>query len=392
MKTNRIGVENKRLDILFIIKTIGLEFDDRVRKECLSLLQLGKKLEILVLDESNKKQSGMTSYKVPYQSIRLISRFFYPQAHGLFIKTLEMYYYSIIYILKKRPITIWIHNIETMGLVPFITILKKVGFIKRFVWDQHELPPESMFSKWNGKFLNRIISSCDTIIVANKERMEYLSAKLEIQEKNKIKVLANFPDRTFVSIPKSELPKDILKWLDGYQYILAQGGANPDRYTEKVIEAIILLKKIKLIIVGPFLTSLKKSLENKYGVSFYEFILFAGMYPQMELGTFIDHALASLVLYNSGNPNSLLCASNRMYQAAVRGTPVLVGSNPPMANFVRKNRVGIVLKSDGRYTNDIIQGIKSMTNKNDLVDFDNFNKNSFLWENQEHVIQKILSI
>jgi hypothetical protein len=55
-----------------------------------------------------------------------------------------MYAHFIRFILTERPNVLWLHNIEMAGLVPIGWLLKKLGLIKRLVWDQHELPTEKV--------------------------------------------------------------------------------------------------------------------------------------------------------------------------------------------------------------------------------------------------------
>jgi len=206
--------------------------------------------------------------------------------------------------------------------------------------------------------------SCDKVIVANEERKKYLLSKLKIRRKEMIVVLENWPDRQFLDLPKHDLPYSIIEWLDGSPYFLAQGGANPDRYIKVLINLIISNRMQKLIVIGPFENDLIQEMKNIHHSSFDKYIHFTGILPQMQLTPFIDHALASIVLYSTERTNSYLCASNRMYQSVLRGTPVIVGCNPPMANFVRCYNVGVVLEKDGRDLDDLRKGIKVFTENN----------------------------
>jgi len=47
--------------IAVIARAIGLEHDDRIRKECISLSKIGE-VKIFVNFVNNKKESGITSY------------------------------------------------------------------------------------------------------------------------------------------------------------------------------------------------------------------------------------------------------------------------------------------------------------------------------------------
>ena len=131
-------------NILMIIKTSGLAYDDRVRKECGTLLKLGHCVKIIALEYEDKRNKGITEDNVPFQTISLFTRKILPHKRGLAFKTLEMYAHFIRFILAERPDVLWLHNIEMAGLVPIGWVLKKLGLIERLVWDQHELPDEKI--------------------------------------------------------------------------------------------------------------------------------------------------------------------------------------------------------------------------------------------------------
>ena len=72
---------------------------------------------------------------------------------------------------------------------------------------------------------------------------------------------------------------------------------------------------------------------------------------------YIDNAVASIVPYNAAKQNNHLCTDDSLYQALLRGVPVIVGSNPPMKSLLERLGCGIVLQYDGRDVVDIRQGI-----------------------------------
>ena len=73
-------------NIAVIAKTKGLEFDDRIRKECIAL---SKKyhVTIFVVFDDNRQEEGITSYGIKYKSFRIKTRDILPQSKFLLIKT-----------------------------------------------------------------------------------------------------------------------------------------------------------------------------------------------------------------------------------------------------------------------------------------------------------------
>lgn len=380
-------------NILMIIKTSGLAYDDRLRKECRTLLELSQRVKIIALEDGNQRDRGMAE-KVPFQTISLFTRKILPHKRGLTFKTLEMYVRFARMIFHVKPNILWLHNIEMAGLVPFGWVMKKTGVIKKLVWDQHELPPEKVL---NHKILRYIfiffLRLSDIIVLANNERRELLLDRLGNNYFNSFKVIENFVDNKFFILPRGSLPHDIKNWLDGQSYILAQGGANPGRYLEEVIAAMMDIKDIKLIVVGPFEMGKVSSLRSQYHENLDKKVVFTGMVPQFEFVNYIDNALASIVLYNADRMNSYLCAPNRLYQALSRDVPVIVGSNPPMKNLVKSLGCGIVLQSDGRDIVDIRKGIHSM-----LESYAGYrgkaieHKRAVTWESQKDAISIIVKL
>ena len=75
-----------RVDILMILKTLGIEFDDRVRKEAQTFQKMNQRVKIIVLENSNKKSKGVSSFGVDYIGIRLLSRIILPHKKFIGIK------------------------------------------------------------------------------------------------------------------------------------------------------------------------------------------------------------------------------------------------------------------------------------------------------------------
>lgn len=381
-------------NILMFIKTSGLEYDDRLRKECISLKTNGGNPLIVAVEDRNEGGVGEVYNGTEYTTLKIRSRDILPHKKFLIIKTLEMYWKFIVFMFRCRPDTVWLHNMEMRGLIPVMYVLKKIGFIKKIIWDQHELPNSKYL---NNKFFLNIYQFLnrfsDIVIVANNERKEYILKKAKNKQIDNIYILNNFPDDEFTQLPSKRISDKILEWLDGKEYLLAQGGANPNRNLEYLIDAMMKENDLKLIVVGPYNDQeLIGKFKRNYGKEFAEKILFTGIIPQMELNVYIDNCFASVILYANKNMNSKLCAPNRLYQAICRRKPVIVGSNPPMKNIIEEFGNGVVLETDGSSSVDINKAIvllKESYNKitvNTEKVHDQFN-----WESQNQVFDYILS-
>lgn len=377
-------------NILMIIKTSGLAYDDRLRKECETLLKLGQHVKIVALEYEDIRNEGVTEDNVPFQTLSLFTRTIFPHKRGLAFKTFEMYAHFIRFILSERPDVLWLHNIEMAGLVPIGWLLKKIGLIRRIIWDQHELPTEKVT---NNRVLRSIFKSilnlCDIIVSANRERRDFLLKKLGYSYCDRFKVIENFADEKFYKLPQGVLPEKIKSWLGNQMYILAQGGANPGRYLAEVVEAVMSINDVKLVVVGPFAREKRTNLRAQYQ-NLDEKVFFTGWVSQFKLVNYIDNTVASIVLYNAGKQNNRLCAANRLYQALSRGVPGIVGSNPPMKNLVKRFSCGVVLKSDGRDVTDIRKGIHAILANEKYKENAVKQAKSITWESQNETIAAIV--
>jgi len=382
------------MDLVMLINTTGLEYDDRLRKECHTLKELGYNLQIIVLEYSNIKKCGVTEDGIPYCAVRLISRKVLPRGRVLAIKVFEMYVKFVCKMLRKHAQVIWLHNIEMMGLIPVAWLLKRLGFVKRIVWDQHELPPEWLLKNrfWRS-ILRKLVDACDAIVVANKQRRDFLLEHLGKDLEKKFYVVENFADQRFASLPQGVLPTALQDWLKGKPYLLAQGGANPDRHLEELVEAVLRVENVKLVVVGPYQPQKIDALRSRWGEHLMDHVYFTGLVPQTGLVNYIDHALASVVLYAQSSENSRLCAPNRLYQALARGVPVLVGANPPMAKVVQQMGCGVVLADDGEDVEGLRLGIeKIVANAQAYQEAAKDARSNFMWEKQTAILAAIVDI
>lgn len=368
--------------ILMLVRTSGLEYDDRIRKEALSLKRMGYNVEIIANYVDNNASKGVTSYGVPYRVISLKTRTLFPSAKLLGIKMGEFWLTVYLRTLFKKYTFVWVHE-EYMAL----NILVKPVMTARYIFDLHELPLFLTANASRKAMYRKIESRCHSLIVANAQRLAYMESLGIISDIKKYYILNNFPDQVFSEIPTLSLPDEIITWLNGAEYILLQGGGHLSRYPIEVLTAIKQHGKYKAIVVGPVDKSIQELLDDEFA----ELVYCAGYINQLDLPIFFDNAKFTIILYNCNVPNSLYCEPNRLYQAINRSIPVIVGVNPPMKDIVTKHNVGVVLSDDGRNSDNILDAIFDME-----IHFTMFQKNIkgisklYSWETQDNIIEKII--
>ena len=369
-------------NIAIVAKTSGLEFDDRIRKECIALSKKNNVFIYIVFDD-NREEEGITSYGVKYKSFTIKTRNILPQSKFLFIKSLE--YYLLIKKYLRNVDLVWAH--EEYSFI-FALLLKK----NKCVWDLHEIPIyiNNLLMK---KVFHFIEKKSYKIVHANKYRINYLKKINTIKNLEKHTYLNNFPDLQFIDSKKEDKNYNKFKsWLGNSEYIYLQGLSSKVRQPINVIESVIKTK-FKAIVVGNIDIDSWKYLNKKYS-NLDSFIFTTGMVNQLEITKYIIDSKFTIIIYdgNSANKvvagadfllNQIYCEPNRLYQSIVLGKPVITGKNPPMKDVVEKYNLGISLNGYGDDKSEIINAIKEINNKYDQYIL-NINKNSkrFIWKDK----------
>lgn len=356
--------------IAIVIRTNTLEHEDRVRKECLSLLRFAD-IEIFVVLGNNTAGEGITSYGVHYTSIRLKSRDLLPQSKFLFAKSLDLYFSIRKYLINFD--FVWVHD-EATFLFPF---LEKT---ERYIWDLHELPLS--FIRGYRKYIFRIIErKCIKILHANRYRIDYLQTKGLALNENKNVSIRNYPDEYYVSCENSSHLETITSWIGDHKYAYVQGLTSVDRYPFNSVASILESTDLKIIVAGGILDTAYQELKIKYGNILVNRVLFLDMIDILDTSILLRDSIFSIIFYSDSTPNNRYCEPNRLYQAIGLKIPVIVGCNEPMSDIVTKDNIGISLRSFGDDFNEILEAITALMSKyhfykNNCIN----NKNYYLWK------------
>lgn len=374
----------KMKSIAFVIKTPNLDYDDRVRKEALTLAKFFR-VKIFVLLQENEEAEGITSYGIPYQSFCLRSRKLFPSARMISLKALE-FFYRVNRELATYDV-VWAHN-EDMFL--FSCFSRKADVL----WDLHEIPTRFLrngISRW---FFRKIESNCRRIIHANEFRIKYLHDVGLIQDRNKHLVVRNYPDEEFIrSSGEDQGFASFRSWVGGASYVYLQGLQSEFRFPEETIGAVLGTPGLKIVVVGGVSPAVKQRLVAQFGQELEERVYFCGMVDQLKIPAYIRGAQFSMVFYETSRPNNRFCEPNRMYQSIVLGKPVIVGCNEPMKSLVDKYGFGIVLQGDGSNLEENQRAITSLMEDHEefVTNINNF-KTEIHWASQESLFKEMFSL
>lgn len=368
--------------IAFVGLIAALEFDDRIRKEALTLSDIAQ-VKIFVVQANNKESEGITTYGIPYKSFRLKTREKLPSAKLLLVKAME-FFLRVRKYLKDYDI-VWVHDYETF-LVPLL--LSKI----QIVWDLHEIPGPFVKNGVMKKLFQFIEKKCTRLIHANTNRIDYLIRENVIKIPEKHIALRNLPDTEFEqSVLKDEKYDEFNTWVGDSDYIYLQGLWNEGRYPLQVIDAVMRQDGFKAVVVGDFQNETREKLSAMYGDTLFQKVFFRGKVDQLAIPDYIKGSKFSIIVYRITKPNNRYCEPNRMYQSIIFQKPVIVGCNEPMSDLVLKYGFGVALKGDGSNASEISDAIQAVMQDYDVyVENIKKNKKHIVWSKQEQALKAIV--
>ena len=374
--------KNKHYNIALVLYTSGIDYDDRIRKEILSVKGLYSNIDfkIFAVEPKNREEEGVTSYGVPYRIPYLKSRDKYVSGTHTVQKAWD--FYKTI----KKDIesfdAVWCADPET-----FIFVLMLHG--KPIAWDLHELPLAFMGNPVMRILFKWLERKCKVMVHANEPRLRYLERIGMVKHLEKQFVLRNYPQFNEIDEEYDEKHKDFVKWLGEDKCAYLQGIVSAARADMESIQAVLAIPNLKAVVVGGIQPERMDELKQRFGENVLaERIYFTGKIKQLKTPQYIRKCCIALVFYKKTSPNNWYCEPNRLFQNVINGNPVVVGNNPPMKEFVETNHYGVSVDTDGSDVEKIVEGIKTILDN--PYEYKNFQVNNVMWNNQNSVIDRIV--
>lgn len=375
----------KEIKVAMLLYTQGLEYDDRIRKEILTIQKEfpNVKFKIFPIVPENKERSGVTDYGVPFYTPYLKSRDKYASGSHTLYKAYE-FYKTLKPEVKKFDI-VWCADVETFMfplLLPVTTTL---------VWDQHEIP-----SRFAGNFIMRYIfrymeKKCCIMYHANQPRIDYLFKNGVISEKGKHVAIRNYPEsgESYQSEPDDRF-KMFEEWRKGRKCVYIQGISANDRKGYETLSAVLRTPDLCGVVVGSVDKGELQKIKDIYSEEIIkERIFFTGRIPQRMTKLYISECILALVFYATDTANNIYCEPNRMFQSVMMGIPVVVGCNPSMKDVVEQYKVGIALDNDGSDLKSIEVAINKIIQNYDTYKMNVLNnRDKLCWDHQENIIRE----
>lgn len=375
---------DKKYRIALVIKTDGLEYDDRVRKEIVTVKTLFPNIsfKIFVILPENKETIGVTGYDTPFRSFYIKSRDKYPSNKKLVLKSYE--FYRAIKDEIKDFDAIWCANDDTALIAALVDK-------NHLLWDLHEIPSAMLNSPVKRLLLKYIFSRCKVVVHANPQREEYLEGLGLISNPAKHFAIRNYPNFEDKDGNYNTEYYNFVKWKAERKCVYLQGLGDDGRSPYETISAVLNTNDLYAVVVGSFDNESKERLQKEYGKEFEDRVFFVGKIPQLKIPQYMEQCCMSLVFYKNIRPNNYYCEANRFYQAILSGLPVVVGNNPTMKELVDKYRFGISINDDGRDVKKIMEGINRILENYDYYQKNVINnKENLLWKKQDTEFKAII--
>lgn len=377
---------NKHYKVALVLYTQGLDYDDRIRKEMLTIQNLYSNIsfKVFAVDANNREEEGITSYGVPYKIPYLKSRAKYASGTHTLRKAWD-FYKTIRKDLRQYDI-IWCADVETFFFVLFTTK-------KPIVWDLHELPNRFMSSGLMKKLFVYLESRCTVMIHANEQRLQYLIDNGFVTHRERNYVLRNYPQFKEIDPEYDETYQRFDNWLGRNNCVYLQGINAQDRADVESIDAVLSVEGLKGVVVGYTRPELLSLLEEKHSQEELRTRLyFTGRVKQLKTPQYIKRCIFGMVFYKNTCMNNWYCEANRFFQNIINGNPVIVGQNPSLKETVNDYHLGVVAETDGSNSKAIHEAIMELLSRYDYYKENvNENKDNWLWNQQEPIVREIVN-
>lgn len=258
---------------------------------------------------------------------------------------------------RERPAIFYGHDYYSSLIIWY---LFQRNFCKKIVYDAHELyiPEQGKRFKIRSRFFyffeKWIIRKVDLVICASDERAQLMVDHYNLKReplvvRNISQLSINIEDNSLCSVYKLD---DFFS-KPGTTVVYA-GVVTKSRRIDELVHAVSkLASTCKLLIIGKgdFLDELK-ILASKNDNLVYAF---TGAIPYKKLGFLLSKCDIGFIYYPVNTLNNIYCASNKVYEYASVGLPMISNENPTIKKIFDSEKIGIS-------TNDFVNGIRTIAN------------------------------
>ena len=357
--------------------------DSRVLKEANHINKLGFDTTIIALHEAELKEHDFTNENTRIHRIKLTSKNWSKNRLVQFLKYIE-FFGRVSFHYKKSDI-VHCHDLNTLPIGCMIKLLSSGK--ARLIYDTHEFasndtPYESALNqKMKWLLESFFIKFADAIITVNNAIADLYKNLFKL--KKSPFVIHNCPHKTL--IPKSNILKEKLRIPNDRYLIIYQGLLSRGRNIHQLINFMNDTKIDNLAVVFMGYGELEEDIKNAVN----EKIFYHPAVPPTELLKYTASADCGISLIEDSCISYRYCTTNKLFEYAMAGLPVITSDLPEQARLVRKYKIGEVSVSSK--STDLTAAIlstmkiKNYELKQNLANF----TNQYNWQNQSLELTKI---
>lgn len=216
---------------------------------------------------------------------------------------------------------------------------------KKIVYDAHELIiPEA--GQKNArmtvfyKIERSIVHKVDLLVCASVERAELMTAHYHLAQKPLVVENISYLPKDFdlSKLPIAEELNDF--FADPAPTVVYAGVVTKSRRIGGLLDyAIQAAPAVKLLVVGKG-DALAEMKEKAAGQTKLRYC-FPGAVPYEALGAILQRCDVGYLYYPTDTLNNINCASNKIYEYASVGLPMVANSNPTVKRILEDNKIGV---------------------------------------------------
>ena len=282
---------------------------------------------------------------------------------------------------KEKPDLFYAHDYYSALIVK---LLLKRRHCKKIVYDAHELIiPEKKNKSARLAFFyhfeRAIVHNVDMMVCASKERAAIMFEHYNLNEPPLVIENISYLSKDCDASPETEALLE--KFFSDPRLTLVYAGVvTKGRNIDLLIEkAARFSSKIKLLIVGKgdALDEMKTKAINQNGLN----CCFTGSVPYDTLGSILNRCDIGYLFYPTNSLNNIYCASNKIFEYASVGLPIVANENPTIKNIIEREFIGIACDDFDEALNRVLSSI----NEYKKACYEFVKKNS--WETTAQVLR-----
>jgi len=329
---------NQRKKMLMAVYN-PIELDGRVKRACECLMN-DYELEVVCL-KVDQNQNNHPKFKISRVSQKI--------ALGRISKLIIFWFQLLIKAIQVKPHLIYAHDF----FMPFPCLLASKITGAKLIYDCHELiiiKKDELFSFRSILFYlmeKYAIKKADLVIAANKERAEIMQNHYRLSKLPCI--VRNFVISSVGNLDKQEVLNlyPMLKRKHAKDiHVVYMGDINFDRGLNIFLDIDKFIPDNFIFLFvgnGPDLNILKQKADTNHN---NRFRIIGGVNHE-HVQDIIGQADIGVITYPREGLNNIFCASNKVYEYAHAGLPMVSTCQPPLENIFKKYKVGKLIGCEG---------------------------------------------